>query len=187
MESTLKNMVLVLLIITAVAALAVGGVYVLTKKPIEQAKINKINTAIAAVMPDFDNVPSQEKIVQEIDGQVVNVYPARVGDSVVGYAIETFSKSGFGGQILLMVGILGGGDITSISVIEHKETPGLGDKIEAGKSDFGVQFRGKNPATFNFKVTKDGGDVDAITASTITSRAYTDAVERAYRILELVR
>lgn len=187
MESTLKNMVLVLLVITAVASSAVGGVYILTKKPIEQAKINKINSAIAAVMPKFDNVPSEDKMVHTIDGKQVNIYPAKIGDSIAGYAIETFSKNGFGGQILLMVGILNSGDISSISVIEHKETPGLGDKIEPAKSDFGLQFKAKNPSTFNLKVKKDGGDVDAITASTITSRAYTDAVERAYKIFDAIK
>lgn len=187
MESTLKNMVLVLLVITAVASSAVGGVYILTKKPIEQAKLNKINSAIAAVMPTFDNIPSEDKTVQTIDGQQVNVYPAKVGDSIQGYAIETFSKNGFGGQILLMVGILSSGDISSVSVIEHKETPGLGDKIEATKSDFGLQFNGKNPSTFDLKVKKDGGDVDAITASTITSRAYVDAVSRAYKIFDAIK
>jgi electron transport complex protein RnfG len=65
-------------------------------------------------------------------------------------------------------------------VLAHKETPGLGDKMDASKSDFPLQFKGKNPADFKLHVTKDGGNVDAITAATISSRAFCDAVERAY-------
>ncbi len=79
-----------------------------------------------------------------------------------------------------MAGFLPDGSIYDISVLEHKETPGLGDKMQASKSDWAQQFKGKNPANFSLKVKKDGGDVDAITAATISSRAYVDAVQRAY-------
>lgn len=182
MESTLKNMVVVLFSITLVAAAAVGGVYLLTKEPIAQAKITKTNNAIKEVMPSFDNDPSAEVITKEVDGETVKIYPAKNGGELKGYAIETFSKNGFGGTIMLMVGILNDGSINSISVIQQKETPGLGDKIEKSKSDFSLQFEGKNPETFKLAVKKDGGDIDAITASTITSRAFADAVDRAHRI-----
>jgi electron transport complex protein RnfG len=79
-----------------------------------------------------------------------------------------------------MVGLLPDGSINNISVLEHKETPGLGDKMQKNKSSWSEQFNGKNPGSFKLAVTKDGGDVDAITAATISSRAYTDAVKRAY-------
>ncbi len=79
-----------------------------------------------------------------------------------------------------MIGFLPDGTIKDVAVLEHKETPGLGDKMERKKSDWSLQFQGQNPATFKIAVTKDGGDVDAITASTISSRAFCDAVERAY-------
>ena len=79
-----------------------------------------------------------------------------------------------------MVGLLPDGSINNISVLEHKETPGLGDKMQKSKSTWSDQFNGKNPANYKLKVTKDGGDVDAITAATISSRAYCDAVQRAY-------
>lgn len=187
MESTLKNMVVVLFSITLVASAAVGGVYELTKEPIAQAKITKTNNAIKEVMPAFDNDPSAEVITKEVDGQMVNIYPAKQGGQLQGYAIETFSKNGFGGMIMLMVGIMEDGSIKSVSVIQQKETPGLGDKIEKTKSNFALQFEGKNPENFKLAVKKDGGDVDAITASTITSRAFTDAVDRAYRIWKELR
>ena len=186
MESSLKNMVIVLGSITLVASAAVGGIYLLTKEPIEAAQAKKINDAIAQVMPPFDNVPAQEAFTKEADGETVKIYPASKEGEIVGYAIETFSKNGFGGQISLMVGFLPDGTIQDISVISHNETPGLGDKIQKSKSDFAVQFEGKNPETFKLAVTKDGGDVDAITASTISSRAFTDAVARGYNILQSV-
>jgi Na+-translocating ferredoxin:NAD+ oxidoreductase subunit G len=108
------------------------------------------------------------------------MYPAKKGDKLVGTAVETFTKKGFSGEIKLMVGFTPEGEIVGIRVLEHKETPGLGDKMEVEKSDFHVQFQGKNPADFKLIVKKDGGNVDAITATTISSRAYCDAVQRAY-------
>ena len=101
-------------------------------------------------------------------------------EKLIGTAVSTFTNQGFSGEIKLMVGFLPDGTIHNISVLEHKETPGLGDKMQKSKSDWSVQFNGKDPANFQLLVTKDGGDVDAITASTISSRAFCDAVQRAY-------
>ncbi|WP_298062700.1 RnfABCDGE type electron transport complex subunit G [uncultured Rikenella sp.] len=180
-------MVIVLGTITLVASAAVGGIYLLTKEPIEATQAKKVNDAIAQVVPNFDNTPATEAIKTAVDGKdTVTIYPAKSGGAVVGYAIETFSKKGFGGEMSLMVGFLPDGTIKDISVISHNETPGLGDKIQKTKSDFAVQFEGKNPSTFKLAVKKDGGDVDAITASTISSRAFTDAVARAYQVFQAV-
>jgi electron transport complex protein RnfG len=77
-----------------------------------------------------------------------------------------------------MVGFKPDGTIQNIEVLEQKETPGLGTKMKDDK--FLAQFRGKNPSAFNLKVTKDGGEVDALTGATITSRAFGDAVQMAY-------
>ncbi|MEG2121928.1 MAG: FMN-binding protein, partial [Rikenellaceae bacterium] len=74
--------------------------------------------------------------------------------------------------------------INKIAVISHGETPGLGAKIANSEEPFVVQFQGKDPGTFKLSVKADGGDVDAITASTITSKAYVDAVNRAYEGLK---
>ncbi len=173
-------MILVLMGITLIAALGVGGVYIMTKEPIAAAKLAKTNNAIGEVMPEFDNNPSEEAQNIMVGDQEMKVYVGKKGDQVVGYAIEAYSMNGFSGLIKLLVGITPQGDITKISVLEHKETPGLGDKIEPAKSDFRVQFEGKNPNSMNISVKKDGGDVDAITASTITSRAYSEAVNQAF-------
>jgi electron transport complex protein RnfG len=179
--SSLKNMAITLLLITFIAAVALGAAYVLTKEPIEAVRLTKINMSIAEVMPPFDNDPLEEVMETVIDGRTLRLFPARKDGALVGITVETATTKGFSGLITLMVGFLPDGTIYNITVIAHAETPGLGDKIEKSKSDFSVQFNGKHPDNFKLAVRKDGGDVDAITASTISSRAFCDAVERAYK------
>lgn len=179
-ESTFKNMTFTLLTITLLSSACLGFVFSFTEGPINDAKNAKINDAISQVLPEFDNKPTSQKFEREVDGGILKFYPATKDGQPIGTAIETFTKSGFSGQFDLMVGFLPDGTIHGIEVIAHKETPGLGDKMESGKSDFSVQFKGKNPENFKLAVVKDGGNVDAITASTISSRAYCDAVKRAY-------
>ncbi len=180
-ESTLKNMLLTLSIVTLAASTFLGMVYAVTKGPIEEAMIQKTNNAIMQVVPEFTNDPSSDKLLVNLGEKSYWVYPAKNDDNLVGLAVET-SSSGFGGRISLMVGFSSDGSIYDISVLSHTETPGLGDKIEGSKSNFSVQFKGANPQDFKILVKKDGGDVDAITASTITSRAYCDAVRVAYDV-----
>lgn len=179
-ESTLKNMVLNLFIISLVASVTLGYVYEFTKGPIEVAKVAKVNDAIKAVVPKCDNNPSAEKYTIVSGSDTLNVYPAKLGGKLVGAAVETYTEKGYGGHIDLMVGFLPDGTINDIAVVSHHETPGLGDKMDKSKSDFSLQFMGKNPKDFKLMVKKDGGDVDAITASTVSSRAFCDAVTRAY-------
>ena len=178
-ESTLTNMLLCLFLVALATSALLGGAYVLTYDMIEAAQKKGVNDAIAVVVPAFDNNPSDEAIIKEVDGKRVKIYPAYNNSVPVGYAIEA-SSVGFSGPILLMVGFLPDGSIHNIAVISHTETPGLGDKIEKKKGNFSIQFNGKNPADFHLSVKKDGGDVDAITASTITSRAFCHVVELAY-------
>lgn len=178
-ESSFFNMVSTLLLITAVAAFSLGMVFNLTKEPIALAKKAKQEAAIKAVLPAFDRLEVlQVKSAWEDDSMQFNM--AYQNDQFVGAAINTFTNKGFSGNIKLMVGLLPDGSINNISVLEHKETPGLGDKMQKNKSPWSEQFNGQNPASFDLAVEKDGGDVDAITAATISSRAYTDAVKRAY-------
>ncbi|MDP3453621.1 MAG: RnfABCDGE type electron transport complex subunit G [Bacteroidales bacterium] len=183
-QSTLKSMVATLAAITLISSALLGGVYALTKKPIEVAMTAKTNAAIASVSPDFDNDPSADMFLTELSGKSYKVYPAKMSGTVTGYAIESYA-SGFGGRISLMIGFNLDGTIKSISVLSHAETPGLGDKIDISKSNFSVQFRGKSPEEFKMLVRQDGGEVDAITASTITSRAYCEAVLTAWEVFKV--
>ena len=178
-ESNFVNMVLALVLVSVMAALALGSVYVLTKKPIALAQKRKQEAAIKAVLPVFDKVRGMK--VPDADGAdslLFNV--ATTADKLVGIAVKTYTDKGFGGRIEAMIGFLPDGTIYNTSILELKETPGLGTKLQKSKSDFPDQFKGKNPKTFRLKVKKDGGDVDAITAATISSRAFCDAVQRAY-------
>ena len=94
---------------------------------------------------------------------------------------EIKQVNGFGGALSVMVGITEDGKVYNTSVISHSETPGLGAKCQSDEGFLG-QFRGLDPASARLAVTKDGGDIDAITASTITSRAYTLAVANAVKV-----
>jgi Na+-translocating ferredoxin:NAD+ oxidoreductase subunit G len=179
-ESTFKNMVLSLLVVTLVSSSTLGFVYELTKEPIRLVEINTKNAAIKSVVPEFNNNPSTDSYKVLSGKDSLTFYNAKLNDELVGTAVETFTMNGFSGLIKLMVGFAPDGTIIDIAVLEHLETPGLGDKIEKGKSNFSVQFTGKNPSDFKLAVKKDKGDVDAITASTITSRAYCEAVAKAY-------
>jgi len=97
--------------------------------------------------------------------------------TLVGTAVKTFTQRGFSGYVRIMVGILPDGTINKTEVLEQKETPGLGTLMLEDK--FKNQFEGKNTNDFKLLVKKDGGDVDAITAATISSRAYCNALQRA--------
>lgn len=178
-ESSFVNMVLTLFIVTAIAALALGGVYNATKGPIAIAKRLKIERAIGEVLPAFDSV-TEYKVLPAGGKDSLTFYLATKEGESVGTAIRTYTDEGFSGRFWIMVGFVDGDVISGTSVLEHKETPGLGDKMDKKKADWPDQFKGKNLTEYNLKVTKDRGDVDAITAATITSRAFCDAAQRAY-------
>jgi len=177
-ESTLFNMVFSLVVVAIISSSVLGYVYEVTKGPIAEAQKQKKIRAIKEVVAEFDNSPVDDmyKIPSATDS--LEVYPAKKGDANVGSAIRTFSSKGYGGDVWLMVGFLPDGTINKISVLEHKETPGLGSKMNEDK--FKNQFFGKSPANFKLKVKKDGGDVDALSGATITSRAFSQAVQQAY-------
>jgi electron transport complex protein RnfG len=183
-ESTFTNMVLTLFIVTLAASTTLGFIYELTRGPIAEAEMRKKNMAIRQVVPDFTNQPNQESYRVMVEGDSLQVFPAKQNDELVGMAVSTFTDQGYSGRIRLMVGFNTDGTINNISVLEHAETPGLGDKIDKAKSDWSTQFNGKNPEDYELEVQKDGGDVDAITAATISSRAYCDAVQKAYQAFQ---
>lgn len=152
LQSSFKNMALSLTIISMVAAGALAGVYMLTLGNIEAQKKAKQEAAKLAVLNGQDGV-----------------------------AIET-SVDGFGGTIRLMVGFDADGNILGYEILEHQETPGLGSHIEhwfkhADKPNQNIIGR---KADGKFAVSKDGGEIDAITAATISSRAFLKAINQAY-------
>ncbi len=189
LQSSLRNMILSLTLISVGASAALGFVYEMTKGPIETSMLNKKLDAIKQVVPEFTNNPNDEMFMLPTgEGDSLEVYPARQGEEIVGYAIRSYTNNGFSGYIGFMVGFTPDGTIYNINILEHKETPGLGTKMVPDgtpeKPEFKDQFKGKNPAEFTLKVKKDGGPVDAVTAATISSRAYCEGVQRAYNTLQ---
>ena len=178
--STLRNMVVSLLCVTVLSGSCVGGMYLLTRSKIAQAEQAKQQEAIKAVLPAFDRLEARQ--IETPDGNgTLTAYTAYAQDVPVGTAIRTFTKKGFAGEIHLMAGLLPDGTLYRVQVLQHAETPGLGSKMTDPK--FAGQLENRHPSAFKLRVRKDGGDVDAITAATISSRAYCDALERAFNTL----
>ena len=175
-KSTLKNMALCLTAVCLVCSAVVGGAYAVTAGPIAEAARAKTVASIARVLPEFSSEPEQGSI--HVDGVDYTYY--KVDDA--GYAIVS-STSGFGGVLSLMVGIASDGTVHNTAVLSHSETPGLGAKCTTD-GHFISQFQGFDPAVKTLAVKKDGGDLDAITASTITSRAYALAVANAVSVFK---
>jgi electron transport complex protein RnfG len=186
-EASIWRLVIVLTSIALIAALALTGVYALTKGPIEKGQREKKEKALQAVLPEYQGTVVDTVIV-DADNEEIPVHLA-IGENgeLCGAGIETYTKKAFAGRFDLMVGFDAEGTIVNTEVINAGETPGLGDKINKDKSDFALQFNHQNPADFQLVVKKDGGDVDAITAATISSRAYCDAVQRAYDIFMKIK
>ncbi|MBO8485783.1 MAG: RnfABCDGE type electron transport complex subunit G [Bacteroidetes bacterium] len=180
-QSTLKNMVLCLGIICLVSSAVLAGVYALTKEPIAAAAAAKTNNAITQVVPAYDGEPEAASI--EAGGQQYDYYIVKKDGEVAGYAI-TASATGFGGPVTVMVGVTADGTVYNTSVLSQSETPGLGAKCT--EPEFADQFKNLDPASVKLAVTKDGGDIDAITASTITSRAYVGAVNNALAVYRAI-
>ena len=181
-------MVLSLGFITVSAALLLGGVYVLTKNEIDSAEKNAQVEAVSEVAPEFDNNPLDEKFVYVSgegtdDAIVIEVYPARKKGELVGAAVKSMSKNGFSGDIEIMFGFHANGEVNNYKVLKHAETAGLGSKMQEWFStDKGNQsVIGLNPVEKEAQVKKDGGEVDAITAATISSRAFLGAMNDAAR------
>ena len=180
MKSTLLTMSLSLLLITGAASALLAYVYTITKEPIAEANKKKKVEALSQVMPEFDNSPFEESFMVASDGDSLMCYVGKNGDEIIGVAIETYTDKAFSGIFTVMVGFQPDGTIYNTIMLQHLETPGLGDKAEKEKSDWSDQYNGKDPSVSKITVTKDGGEINAITAATISSRAYSDAVTRAY-------
>ena len=182
-KSSFKNMTLCLLAICLVCSGLLAGVYALTKEPIDATAKAKNEAAIKEVLPETAVAIEEERTV-DFEGQsyAYNLAYDEKGE-VVGVAINV-APVGFGGPIVIKVGFDAQGVIWNTKVLSQAETPGLGAKcVEA---EFSEQFKGLDPAAKKLAVKKDGGDIDAITASTITSRAYASGVELAVKVREAI-
>ncbi|MDR2916761.1 MAG: RnfABCDGE type electron transport complex subunit G [Tannerella sp.] len=182
-KSTLPNILLSLTVICLIAGVALSAANKYTESAILASKAAELQSAIKNVTPEFDNNPTEEQYrIAAAGGDSLTVYPAKKDGKLVGCAVESYTKNGFSGLIRIMVGFDAGGKLYNYSVLEHNETPGLGSKMEEWfREDKNQQnIVGRDMTKGSLRVSKDGGDVDAITAATISSRAFLDAINLAY-------
>ena len=181
LQSSFKNMAIVLTAVTVIAGALLGYVNDLTKGPIADANAKALSDAIAVVVPGFDNQPTENPETIEVNGASYTIYKATKGGEFIGAAVRSTSN-GFGGPLTILVGFDAEGNIIDYSLLSHAETPGLGSKADIWfKKDGKGSVIGMNPGKNPLSVSKDGGNIDAITASTITSRAFLAAVNNAYQ------
>ncbi|MBQ5925643.1 MAG: RnfABCDGE type electron transport complex subunit G, partial [Paludibacteraceae bacterium] len=173
LESSFMNMVIVLTVITIIAAACLGAMNNATAEPIAASKKAKQEAAIKAVLPEFASVDTAVIVNEQ---KIFRAYDAN--GAIVGIAIET-AELGFGGDVTTMVGFDANGVLVEYSLLQHAETPGLGSKLVDWfkvKSD----IRGAGADKMPLRVSKDGGNYDAITAATISSRAFLNSINKAY-------
>ena len=182
-QSSFKNMTVCLFAICVVCSSLLAGVYALTKEPIDAAAKAKNDAAIMEVLPAAAVTIEEERTVDfEGASYTYNLAYDEQGNTV-GCAINV-APVGFGGPIAIKVGFDVNGVIWNTKVLSQAETPGLGAKcVEPAFSD---QFKGFDPSQKKLSVKKDGGDVDAITASTITSRAYAQGIALASQVFAAI-
>lgn len=188
MKSSLKNMVIVLFSITAISALLVALVNDMTKDAIALSQQQTKNLAKFIVL---DTTAEEARVERDTtinigDFAITASTVVRQSDNtILGYAVEapSITKSGYADRITLMVGFVeqdGEAIINGVEVLSQKETPGLGANMTKEDNSLIRSIAKKNPASLKFSVSKEGGSFDALTGSTISSRAYANAVETAY-------
>ena len=170
-KESMASLVIVLAVICLVIAGLLGLVNSVTEGPIHQQMEETVKDSIAQVLPS----ESEPEEIEYTDNEAVKAV-FKIGEE--GYAVEVNSPNGFGGAVDMMTGINANGEVTGIAIISHSETSGLGSK--ATDPEWQAQFKG---VTGEAKVTKDGGSINAITGSTITSRAVCDGVNIAFDVV----
>lgn len=184
LESSITNMVLVLVGVALITGGILAYVNHITEAPIKLQAEKTLADGIKAVMGGVQlSVAENDTVKQTIKGKEAVFVIHKTVDSNkqdLGVAVES-TTGGFGGDLKVLVGFDKDGNILGYTILQHAETPGLGAKADKWfQKDGKGSIIGKNPNKDNLTVKKDGGDIDAITASTITSRAFLLAVTQAY-------
>ena len=180
-KSNLKNMALCLSLVCLICSAVLALVYAVTAEPIKAAAQKALVESINQVLPAGGEL--SDVATAEFDGKKFDYYVSTADGIPAAYAVKS-TTVGFGGPLSLMVGVLPDGTVYNTSVLSHSETPGLGAKCNTD-AKFMEQWKGLGTDKV-IKVTKDGGDIDAITASTITSRAYSLAVSNAVAFVKSI-
>jgi len=178
--------------------LLIAGTYLLTKDRIGEQKRRAEEKALLQIVPRerHDNAMLDDVISVGPDTPGLSltedkrIYLARRGDSVVAAIIPVVAPDGYTGAIELIVGVNADGSVAGVRALSHKETPGLGDKVDIKKSDWVLGFNGRslgNPSLSGWAVKKDKGVFDQFTGATITPRAVVAATLRALQYAEANR
>jgi len=179
-----------LLVIAGTVTLAVSWMERETRDEIAANELAHTLAVIATVLPpgSYDNRPESDvRLVTDSEllgsSAALPVYTARANGEVVANVLTVEAPDGYVSTIRLLVGIDRSGAITGVRAISHRETPGLGDRIEAGKADWILGFNGRRQSANDAAIAlrQDGGDIDQISGATITSRAVSNAVANALR------
>ncbi len=177
----------ILALFAIVCTLSVGLVHVLTKERISMQAQQQLIKQLNEIIPksSHDNEMFRDCIAAPIDNNtdllVDVIYRARLNDVSTAAAIKAIAPNGYSGNIELLIAINVDGSISGVRALEHKETPGLGDKIELRKSAWIEKFSGKSVLDDNdtrWGVMKDGGMFDQFTGATITPRAVVKTVKQ---------
>ena len=167
--------ILTLFVVCVVCSGILAGVYFITGPKIEE--LSQKNSWDMSKKMFSSMVASVDSLkVKTVDHDGTGVLEVYDGDSLIGVNIPSYTDKGYGGRIDLLVGIKDC-QIVDFEILKDSETPGLGSR--AKEPEFKLQFRGKNLVNFNWKVKKDGGDIDGITSATITSRAVSEGINSA--------
>ncbi len=185
------------LLLAVVAFLGVGllaGVHELTRQRIADQEAAALRARLGEVLdPQLHDNDLAQAVLTVRDPErlghdrPVRVFLARLEGNPSAVVVETLAPDGYNGAIELLVGVDLAGVVTGVRVVKHRETPGLGDPIEARRSDWIEGFRGRSlgdPPAARWTVRKDGGDFDQFTGATITPRAVTQAVARTLDLVE---
>lgn len=176
----LRRLMIVLTLVTAVAALILALVEGATRAPIAEQRRLQMVRALQAVLPPADNDPAADtvRLVFGTDkkGQPRErtFYRGRQGGELTGIAFAVTAPDGYSGDIDIMVGVAPDGTVTGVAILRHAETPGLGDKIATPA--YTGSFRGKRLEGSDWRVKKDGGEFDQLTGATISPRAVVGAI-----------
>ncbi len=189
-RSTRRRAIASIALIGLVAATLLAGVDRLTQGRIAAERERHAQAALLALLPlnSFDNLPRQEAISIEPGpyGLPLLVYPARLGNELTALIADVTTPAGYSGDIRLLVAVDPAGVVIGVSVLEHRETPGLGDLIERRKSDWIEQFSGRSlddPPNEGWAASRRGGEFDTLTSATLTSQAVVRAVRDSLEAL----
>jgi electron transport complex protein RnfG len=184
MKESLK-LILILTLICVIAGSLLAVVYEATRERIAAAERQEKLDALDAVLPEYDNQPDLDAWPGAETKTNYLFYVARKADQVVGVAFEVSTLEGYGDEIKIMVGIDPGTKrVLGIDIVKQKETPGLGAKID--KDRFKKNFPEQDAIHTDWcAVTKDGGEVEAVTSATISSRAVCKAVAYGLSVFKM--